>query len=441
MKHIALITLALLALSLPAQPQFYPMTTLAENCLVVNNTACDVNNANLAIVLDQTNRSQLVSARLYHASGELTNPSTDQRFLAYNVTTVPTTIINGSIGITGSTPVETYLTLLQNFLYLPSPLKMQVTNFDPGTGQALVSVTKMDPNVDITGQDLVFFLVEDNVGSATNVTRQVLYQDISLPQAGVPTTFSTSFTVSPAWIQANLWVLACVQLDDMQILQTASSLPLPQYSLRCAFDWDADDLEGGLNASLVSEPFYLFNTGATDNYTAQIVVEDGPADWYFNFCDEEGNCYPGNVPLPFSINAGEFKAFHLNLWIASTGTAHFYFQINSTNSGTLQLHFTARSDDVSASDLVQIPALRLEANQPNPFAGATSFRIASDKALASATIQIFNLKGQLVDEAAATNLRQGTNNITWQAPSELPAGVYFYRLSGERNLRRMLLLK
>ena len=126
MKKLALLSIAFVVLGLAANPAYYPMTTLAENCLVYNNAACDYNNISLSNVLDETNRSEFLTARLYHNSPDLTNPSADQRFLDYGVTTVPTVVINGAMNLVGGATAATYLSILDNYKFTASPLKMSI---------------------------------------------------------------------------------------------------------------------------------------------------------------------------------------------------------------------------------------------------------------------------------------------------------------------------
>jgi hypothetical protein len=71
----------------------------------------------------------------------------------------------------------------------------------------------------------------------------------------------------------------------------------------------------------------------------------------------------------------------------------------------------------------------------------TSFLVTANKA-SYATIQIFNLKGELVAETTSYPIYPGENKIEWIAPSYLVNGIYFYRLKEQPvPLSKMLLLK
>jgi len=282
------------------------------------------------------------------------------------------------------------------------------------------------------------------VGTATRVTRQILYQPITLPPAGNQSTYNNSFTINPAWNAANLWVAVALEKDYLELVQSASTLPLPANSMRFVAGWyqygETIDLPLPGEA-WNSEIFWFVNTGAADNMQMRIVIHDAPADWYINYCDEEGNCYPGSMYLPLVLGAGDMKIFHLNIWIGSLGIAEFHYEITSANLGTYTVPFRLNSGVVSAQDNVLQPALLLSANSPNPFRGATTFLVNAQRS-ASTSVQIFNARGQKVDETPSHSLQQGENLIAWQAPRDLPAGVYFYRLKNEpASLRRMLLLK
>jgi hypothetical protein len=85
--------------------------------------------------------------------------------------------------------------------------------------------------------------------------------------------------------------------------------------------------------------------------------------------------------------------------------------------------------------------MTLQRNYPNPFKNMTSFPVKAYKE-GYATIQIFNLKGELIAEIDSHPIHQGENKIEWIAPSYLVNGIYFYRLKEQPSaLYKMLLIK
>jgi hypothetical protein len=444
MKKILFFVVLLAVLPLLADPTYYPLTTIGEACVVENNAACTTGLQYLQNILDDTNRGEFFLTRLYHNSASLSSMSVEDRFAHHQATQVPTVVFNGFLSFVGPTPEATYANMVDALKYPTAPLKMMISNFDTSTGAASVTLSVLDPELVTADYQIVWFLVEDNVGNVSEVTRNIAYQDIVLPPAGQQMTYNNAFTIDAGWVADNLWLAASVEKNGTHILQSASTLPLPDYSLRCAFPWHPiTDLVGDPSSSLNSQPLWFFNTGLADNLEMQLVVDDAPADWYFNYCDEDGNCYPGSMPLPITLAAGESKAFHLNLWIGSTGIAHFHYLITSPHLGSFTVPFVCRSSDyVSNGEQVLTPALNLGANHPNPFRGATAFSVSSDKASQSASVEIYDLRGRKVDETPLQNLSQGENLIAWQPSAKLPAGVYFYRLKGDRgSLRKLLYLK
>ena len=99
-----------------------------------------------------------------------------------------------------------------------------------------------------------------------------------------------------------------VEVDNQVILQSTSTLPLPEYYLRCAYDWEGNNIIVDPNSNFLSEPLWIFNLGAADTFNMRIVVDNAPANWYFNYCDEEGNCYPGGISMPLNLSSGQVKA-------------------------------------------------------------------------------------------------------------------------------------
>ena len=85
--------------------------------------------------------------------------------------------------------------------------------------------------------------------------------------------------------------------------------------------------------------------------------------------------------------------------------------------------------------------ISLKQNYPNPFNPSTKITFTLDKAQ-MADLIIYNLLGQEVTRLVHGNLTAGTHTINFDA-SNLPSGVYIYRLSTQSRQisKKMVLLK
>jgi hypothetical protein len=95
-----------------------------------------------------------------------------------------------------------------------------------------------------------------------------------------------------------------------------------------------------------------------------------------------------------------------------------------------------------------IPAgLRLYHSVPNPFTAATTLRYGVPAGGGHVKLQIFNVKGRFVTTLVDENLEGGLHTVKWSgrdgAGHELPAGIYFHRLTmeGYTATRKVLLVK
>lgn len=449
MKYIATLILVLGISLLAALPNYYPLTSIAEDFCATWCGGCQLAFAGLDVVHANTHHGEFVSARLYTESADLSSPSVDDRFSHYEVIGIPAVIFNGKTRIDGSNDQTSnggaYYNALRPYLHGTSPVKINIASFNSATGVIYGTVEMLSPTLSLVDDDLYLYLVEDELSfQDTHVTRQVINQTISLSGAGSTYDFAATFSINPAWNQANLWAAAFIQRPDNAILQTAHTLPLPTYQVRAAFDWDNYIVSEPSVQNYNSQPFWIFNPGASDNFTTRIEVEEAPADWYFNYCDEDGNCYPGNTPIPITLASGEAKEFHLNLWIGSSGLAKFRFVVNSPNLGDYEVPFRFRTSDLVSGDDPLSPQLNfsLGSNYPNPFRSLTTISVNATKAIDAATVDIYNLKGQKVDSVVLRALTPGANTIQWSPSSDLPSGIYFQKLRGSyAPAGRMLLSK
>ncbi len=448
MRYMLLIVMLLGTLIALATPTYYPSTVLVEDFAASWCVTCLDAVAGINVLHDHYNDSEMISVRYYTTSGDLSNPEVDERFDHYQVFGVPSVFFNGKFRTDGGgvdiADGTRYLNMIKPFIFHGSPLKMEISSFDPSTGDLSVNITMLSGDLVITDQHLRFLLIEDEVQvGITNVVRSIQTQAISLSGQGSQISFNHSFDVNPSWNPTNLWAAVFVQLDNDAILQTAHTKALPEYLFRAALDWDPNIVDE-MNITYLSQPFYFYNLGLAEDYTMQIVVDSAPDNWYFNYCDELGGCFPGSIPIPLSMEAGEAVPFHLNLMVGESGIATFHCEISSPNTGTYIFPFRYRTSDVSIDDpnLIPMPFV-LGKNYPNPFKSRTVIPVYTEKGNSSMSLEVFNIKGQKVQELHHTNLTIGTNQLNVELSDQLPNGVYYYRIKGypQSPARKMLMVR
>lgn len=448
-RSLIIIILLLVAAGLAAVPPFVPQTILAEDFCATWCVSCQDASAGLDVLHSQFHPGEFFSVRYYVQSGDLTNADIDARAAYYDAIFVPAVIFNGLYTVTGGgTDIadgSTYLNVIQPKRFAPTPVKLNIFDFNAQSGALSARVMLVSDEFQLANQTVYFLLVEDDVtAEATRVVRAVQSQPVTLSGINSYQDYSINFTINPNYNTTNLWAAALVQLNDKTVMQADAYLVQPQYQIRAAMDF-GQEIIGPANSMFLSEPVWFFNTGEYENFTIKLVKDDGPADWYLNFCDEEGLCYPGNIPLPFSLSAGEVTAYHLNLFIGSSGTAHFRFVIESDNIPPYEIPFSYQTDDTANDDnTLSAPNVSILQNYPNPCFGETTFRINSKLASKPVVINIYNTKGQRVSRLTTPVLKAGLNEVSWQAVGldgkALPSGIYFSRMGDSKSLNTSKIL-
>lgn len=435
MRYITLFVMILSLAALAANPTYYPLTSIAEDFGASWCNGCQQAFLGLDVMHSQTHYGEVISARLYTESGPLTNQDVLDRFDHYEVFGIPTVIFNGKGRVEGSDNQTAsgihYLNALKPFHHGASPIKIEILNFNHSSGLTNGKITVIDPDLYLDNSTLYLYLLENELNEQDNrIVRQILSQDLALDSSKSEIIFNAQFEIKPSYDPDKLWMAAFVQMDDDNIIQTGHNLPMPDYNVRAAINWDQNIIQEPSVSNFLSQPFAIFNLGLNDSFNARIEVDEAPMDWYFNYCDEEGNCFPGGFPMPLTLNTDGIKELHLNLSIGSSGIAQFRFVINSDNLGDYSIPFTYTTSDMVSTDDPIAPAFftQLIKNYPNPFAGPTTLGIKSASGQSHAIIDIYNIKGQRVDSLHLSNLKAGENMITWNPASDLPPGIYFQKL-------------
>jgi hypothetical protein len=102
--------------------------------------------------------------------------------------------------------------------------------------------------------------------------------------------------------------------------------------------------------------------------------------------------------------------------------------------------------DKRGSDVIRPDRVALLRNYPNPFNAQTRIEFALSQS-GKASLEIYNLLGQVVQQVVWNHLDAGTHSYLWNGHSkqgvEVPSGVYFYRLEALETsaINKMVLLK
>lgn len=134
-----------------------------------------------------------------------------------------------------------------------------------------------------------------------------------------------------------------------------------------------------------------------------------------------------------------FKGFGIAGWATGEGNSGAFAVLKAAVIGGIQY-----GDFIDAVDENEImPSdFSLEQNFPNPFNASTVISYSIEKPN-FINLVIYNVKGQEVRKLVSEFQQQGRNSVPFHA-SELPSGVYFYKLTvGDKSslVRKMLLLK
>ncbi len=448
LKIIAVCFLALMTFGLQALPEFGPLTTVAEDFCSVGCPNCLDAAAGLDSLHNRFHPGEFISLRHYQQAGNLSNQWSEALASSYGVSLYPTVIFNGTATIYGGgDEIENgsvYLNQFYSKRYATSPVKIEFTFYNASQSTLAGRITMLSPTFVLNGQTLRILLVENNpVPDANHVVREIITQTISLTGLNNYADFSAFFTTIPA-NPANFWAAAYIQMDDHTIIQAASTLPQPNIQLRAAFPFSTAIIDSaGINYN--SQPIWFYNTGQAATFTLRLLEDSAPNDWYFNYCSEDGMCYPGFAPHNFSLEPGQSEGYHLNLIVGSSGTASFHFIVEAAGMEPYIIPFTYQTSDTPNQDnTAPQPGAVLLSNYPNPFHAGTTFKLQTAVCTPSAQLDIYNSRGRKVYSLQTGTLKAGVNEIVWQGTDKqgrrLPSGVYYYRLSNETNQKSEKLL-
>ncbi|MCK9309079.1 MAG: metallophosphoesterase [Candidatus Cloacimonetes bacterium] len=175
----------------------------------------------------------------------------------------------------------------------------------------------------------------------------------------------------------------------------------------------------GANGSNISVSYSPSNYAVADTVSAVIVNNQS-----MGF---ENSLIKFNMPLgnsSYTVTGGELEQ------IDRSGIFNVcYVRVNLLPSVSRTV--TIKVSGVSNSDLIAVPSpIRITSCYPNPMVNSSEIEIMSDKTSHGSTLEVYNLKGQKVQDISLPNLVTGVNRIAFNPTTGLASGIYYLKISG-----------
>ncbi len=192
-----------------------------------------------------------------------------------------------------------------------------------------------------------------------------------------------------------------------------------------------------------------------------VYISNGNSEIFRNFSLVKGSSLSKNDTLLIDTNGSiaNISWFRRALYIDSDDIRSAKIRAPEADSVLVNgcnISFTQNGDyveftvtaliDEDISGKIIANSIQLDQNYPNPFNSSTEIRFVLNRQ-DHASLQIYNLSGQLVLTLLDKQMELGEHSIVWigkdKAGRSLPSGIYFYRLQVGSSVetRSMLLLK
>lgn len=422
MRRAVMILVVLMVPALvSAQLDWYPRTTLAEDATATWCGYCPDAYDGLDVVHATYDFSVFVSARYYATTGDLGTAETDAAIAYMDIGGFPTVVFNGTDHIVGgSTTIAAggpYLNIVGSASLTPAPVSVVIDSFDAATGAISVTVTMYSTTDTFVGDHIRFLLLENDVNVAENysyVTRDIINDLITLDGGqGATAAFSHTFDTSLVGNTANAHAVVFVQrAADKEVVQAASSKPVPNYRVRAMAPFSRLKI-GGSSGTYTSEHFTVLNFGMADDYTANLIIDEAPAGWTVQYCDAGDSCY--STAMPFSLANDGSTEYYVKVMPTSPGFMNYHFQVDSTaNGSSVTVPFSYFTNDIDV----------LIVDDDGGQSYEDYFTVALDSA--GITYGVWDLaKGGLTDEVAQT-----FPLLVWNAGNGYPGTAAISFLTG-----------
>ena len=207
------------------------------------------------------------------------------------------------------------------------------------------------------------------------------------------------------------------------------------------------------NSSALIEDECFFNetqlTEPVNNSTFEVLEIDGSLNFVWSIIDQSCgvdnytlNIYDNNQQIVYSDSSNQTDVIvSLSELIFIEGQVNMYSWNISFDGNLLSDTFTFYLDATQLNSFNHIDNFNIEQNFPNPFNPITyfEFEIFSSDFI---TINIYDIKGNLIQNLANDFYSSGNYKLYWDA-SSYSSGIYFYEISNSKILirKKMIIIK
>ncbi len=195
------------------------------------------------------------------------------------------------------------------------------------------------------------------------------------------------------------------------------------------------------NANLTFKTHVFRGSTYLDNYYVKVSTNNGQiwtTLWNATALTGGWTTYTDVLTIPLTAYAGQNikLAWHATDGPANDGLWYVWFIDQVKVEGTVS------NEDVT----VPVVLTELQGNYPNPFNPETTIRY-SVKEATPVTIEIYNVKGQLVRTLVNETRAAGNHSVVWNGVDEngrsISSGVYFYKMKAGAysSTKKMILMK
>ncbi len=117
-----------------------------------------------------------------------------------------------------------------------------------------------------------------------------------------------------------------------------------------------------------------------------------------------------------------------------------YVRVNLPANGNVLVSLAANGVSVEDENILSKPVI-LESVYPNPVKGSCTVSLNGAKASSHLILELYNLKGQKVQQQSFENLGSGANSLLFSPSSQLASGIYFLKVQGQSQGRKLIIMR